>query len=135
MIYLTIAVFFVFAVLSGLGVGGGGLLVIYLALFTDTSQLTAQGVNLLFFLFSSGSSILVHLSKRKIFTSAVAVMALSGVIGAVVGSYFSGVIDQQLLRKIFGAMLIVCGMVSLRPTKDRKTEEITINDKKSLQKN
>ena len=135
MIYVTMAVFFVFAILSGLGVGGGGLLVIYLALFTDTSQLTAQGVNLLFFLFSSGSSILVHLSKRKIFTSAVIVMSLSGVIGAVIGSYFSGVIDQQLLRKIFGAMLIVCGLVSLRPSKDRKTEENTIEDKKSLQKN
>ena len=135
MIYVTMAVFFVFAVLSGLGVGGGGLLIVYLALFTDVGQLAAQGVNLLFFIFSSGSSILVHLGKRKIFTSAVIVMSISGVIGAAVGSYLSGVIEQDLLRKIFGAMLIVCGMVSLRGSKDRKTEEITIKDKKSLQKN
>lgn len=135
MIYVTIAVFFIFAVLSGLGVGGGGLLIIYLALFTDIGQLAAQGVNLLFFIFSSGSSILVHLSKRKIFTSAVVLMSVSGVIGAAVGSYFSGVIDQQLLRKIFGAMLIVCGMVSLRESNAGKTEKFTNKNKKSLQKN
>ena len=61
------AALFVFAVLSGLGVGGGGLLVIYLALFTDVAQLSAQGINLLFFIFSCGASMLVHLSKRKIF--------------------------------------------------------------------
>ena len=41
------------SVLSGLGIGGGGLLVIYLAFFTDTPQITAQGINLLFFIFSS----------------------------------------------------------------------------------
>ena len=129
------AVFFVFAVLSGLGVGGGGLLMIYLALFTEVGQLAAQGINLLFFLFSSGTSILVHLTKRKIFFSAVALMSLTGVTGALVGSFLSGVIDQDLLRKIFGAMLIVCGMLSLRGSKGKKREKITIKNKKSLQKN
>ena len=107
MIYVTMAVFFAFAVLSGLGVGGGGLLMIYLALFTEVGQLAAQGINLLFFLFSSGTSILVHLTKRKIFFSAGALMSLTGVTGALVGSFLSGMIDQYLLRKIFGAMLIV----------------------------
>ena len=135
MIYVTMAVFFIFAVLSGLGVGGGGLLMIYLALFTEVGQLAAQGINLLFFLFSSGTSILVHLSKRKIFFSAVAVMSLTGVIGALVGSFLSGMIDQNLLRKIFGAMLIVCGILSLRSSKGKKREKFTIDYKKNSQKN
>ena len=132
MVYATMAALLVFAVLSGLGVGGGGLLVIYLALFTDVAQLSAQGINLLFFIFSCGASILVHLSKRKIFFGAVAVMSVFGVMGALVGSYFSGIIDQTLLRKIFGAMLIVCGMFSLRASKDKKEEKITINNKNFL---
>ena len=42
------------AALSGLGVGSGGLLVIYLSLFTDLPQRTAQGFNVLFFLFYGG---------------------------------------------------------------------------------
>ena len=89
-------------------------MVIYLALFTEISQLAAQGINLLFFLFSSGTSILVHLSKRKILFSAVLLMSISGVVGAVIGSLVSGVIEQSLLRKAFGMMLIICGMISFR---------------------
>ena len=48
----TILITFLLAALSGMGVGGGGLFVIYLSLFTNTPQLTAQGMNLLFFLLS-----------------------------------------------------------------------------------
>lgn len=132
MVYATMAALFVFAVLSGLGVGGGGLLVIYLALFTDVAQLSAQGINLLFFIFSCGASILVHLSKRKIFFGAVAVMSVLGVMGALVGSYFSALIEQDLLKKIFGVMLIGCGLISLRGSKGKKEEKITINNKNFL---
>ena len=59
------------AVLSGLGVGSGGLLVIYLTLIEGYEQIGAQGVNLLFFLFSSGSAMLYHLVHRKIYYSVV----------------------------------------------------------------
>ena len=41
---------FLIAVLSGLGVGSGGLLVIYLTLVEKVPQLTAQGTNLIFFI-------------------------------------------------------------------------------------
>ena len=33
---------------AAMGLGGGAVLVIYLAIFTDTAQLTSQGINLLF---------------------------------------------------------------------------------------
>ena len=125
MSYLTIFVFFIFAVMSGLGIGGGGLMVIYLALFTNVGQLAAQGINLVFFLFSSGASILVHLSKRKILTGAVVIMSVSGISGAIAGSLISGMIDQGMLRKIFGIMLIICGMISFRSF---STESDSINN-------
>lgn len=111
---VTVIASFLVAFLSGLGVGGGGLFVVFLNLFTDTPQLTAQGINLLFFLFSSGSAVCVHLSKRQIFGTAVLVMILFGITGAVVGSLLSNVVGQVLLRKIFGVMLVVSGMLSLR---------------------
>ena len=41
------------ALLSGMGVGGGGLFAVYLSMFTDIPQLSVQGYNLLFFLFSA----------------------------------------------------------------------------------
>ncbi len=106
----------VIAVLSGMGVGGGGLFVVYLALFTQTPQLMAQGMNLLFFLFSAGASMLIHLPKRQIFLLAVAVMAGAGVVGSLIGTFLSGIIDPSLLRKIFGGMLAVSGILSLQKT-------------------
>ena len=35
---------------GGLGVGGGGILLLYLTAFAGVEQLSAQGINLLFFL-------------------------------------------------------------------------------------
>ena len=119
--WLTMGITFFLAVLSGMGVGGGGMFVIYLSLFTDTPQLVAQGMNLLFFLLSSGASVTVHLQKRRICTSAVAVMASVGIVGALLGAAISSRIPQHLLRQIFGGMLIVSGILALRG-KERSTE-------------
>ena len=105
---------FLLAALSGLGVGGGGLFVIFLALFTDTPQLIAQGMNLLFFLFSASSSLTVHLTHRKIYPSLIAILALSGGVGAIVGSLFSEMIDPSILRRSFGIMLVITGIFTLK---------------------
>ncbi len=109
-----VLVSFVLAALSGLGVGGGGLFVIFLAIFTDTPQLIAQGMNLLFFLFSASSSLTVHLTHRKIYPSLIAVLAVSGAVGAIVGTLFSEIIDPHILRKIFGIMLVITGIFTLK---------------------
>ena len=111
-IFISLGAFIV-SLLSGLGVGGGGLFIVYLALFTDTPQLAAQGLNLLFFLFSAGASLPVHLTKRKILSGAVGIMVLAGILGALVGSYISTHIDERILRKIFGALLCLSGIISL----------------------
>ena len=105
---------FLIALLSGMGVGGGGLFVVFLNIFTDTPQLAAQGINLLFFLFSSGSAVCVHLSRRQIFGTAVLTMAAFGVLGAVCGSLLANVVGQSILRKVFGGMLVVSGILSLQ---------------------
>ena len=110
----TAIVSFIIAALSGMGVGGGGLFVVFLALFSDLPQITVQGINLLFFLFSSGSSICVHLTKRRIFGTAVLIMALFGIAGSVCGSLLANVVSQSLLRKAFGIMLVISGILSLR---------------------
>lgn len=107
------------AVLSGLGVGSGGLLVIWLTLVENYPQLTSQGLNLLFFLFSSGAAMIFHLTHRKIYFEAVAVLVAFGLAGSLAGSLLSGIIGGELTRRIFGIMLIISGMLSLRTQKGR----------------
>ena len=96
---IAILLLFLIAVLSGMGVGGGGLLVIVLALLTDLPQLTIQGMNLFFFLLAGGSSLLVHLRKRRIFLSLLLPLILFGLPGTLLGVLLSSFLPQALLRK------------------------------------
>ncbi|MBQ1196845.1 MAG: sulfite exporter TauE/SafE family protein [Clostridia bacterium] len=100
------------ALLSGLGVGSGGLLVVFLTEYREVGQLFAQGVNLIFFIFSSGSSTAVNLRARNICYGAVTVMSVGGTVGAIVGALVASVLDPDLLRIGFGAMLLIGGIPS-----------------------
>ncbi len=111
LIHVTVG--FIIALLSGLGVGGGGLFAVYLAVFTNTPQLSIQGFNLLFFIFCAGASVCVQLFRRKIFFCAVVLMSLAGLAGAVGGAYLAGILPEEYLRRAFGIMLVAGGIISL----------------------
>ena len=100
------------ALLSGLGVGSGGLLVVFLTEYRGVGQLFAQGVNLIFFIFSSGAATAVNLRARKICYGAVTLMSIGGTIGAITGALIASVLDPDLLRIGFGLMLLIGGIPS-----------------------
>ncbi len=110
----------VLAMLSGMGLGGGGLFVIYLNMFSDLPQLHMQAINLIFFIFAAGASLLIHLTRRKIYGRAVLVMALCGVVGSLIGSAVALGIDGDILGDIFGVMLICTGIYSFFRAKKSK---------------
>ena len=122
MLIIDIIASFLIAVLSGMGIGSGGLLVIYLTFADALPQLTAQGINLLFFIFSSGAAMTVHLRRRKIFWGAVLAMSVFGVIGALLGSFAAGHLPTSVIRKLFGGMLTVSGIFALFKKKKKATE-------------
>jgi uncharacterized membrane protein YfcA len=101
------------AILSGMGVGGGGLLVIYLTLFEGIEQIVAQGSNLCFFIMVAVASSIYNIKKKKIVWKTTLVLSVSGTIFSLLGGYLAGLIDPSVLRKIFGAMLIFGGISSL----------------------
>ncbi len=103
---------FLCALLSGLGIGGGGLLVIWLVLKYGTEQLTAQGVNLIFFIFSSGMAMLIHLIKRKFNFKLILWLVIFASIGAVVGSLLAHSIDTAAVRFSFGLLLLASGAIT-----------------------
>ncbi len=111
--WLDIIVSFLIALLSGLGVGSGGLLVIYLTLVTNMPQLRAQGINLVFFLFSAGASMLAHLSRRKLIAPLCILLITSGLPGALIGASLATLLPAALLRRLFGAFLVTAGLLTL----------------------
>ena len=121
-IVVTLVAAFAAAVLSGLGVGSAGLFVLYLTLVAGYAQPEAQALNLLFFLFSAGSSLLLHIRERKIPRRLVLFLAAAAIPGALVGSYFARTLDASLVRRLFGGMLVITGLPTLlaRPAKGAK---------------
>lgn len=129
MIAVHIIVALLIALVSGLGVGGGGLFATYLAIFTDIPQLSVQGFNLLFFLFCAGASVAVQIFRRKINLVAVCIMASLGLVGALIGTLFTNLLPEELLRRIFGIMLTATGIVSFkRSMKEKYSEKRSTED-------
>lgn len=110
------------ALLSGLGVGSGGLLVVFLTEYRGVGQLFAQGVNLIFFIFSSGAATAVNLRARKICYGAVLLMSIGGTIGAITGALIASVLNPDLLRIGFGLMLLIGGIPSFIRSARRSLE-------------
>lgn len=104
---------FIIATLSGMGVGGGGLLVIYLTLFESAEQIVAQGTNLCFFIAAAIASTVYSAKKKRIVWKTTLILSFSGVVFSVLGGYLAGVMDPAALRKIFGGMLVLGGISSL----------------------
>ena len=107
---LSATVSFFIAILSGLGVGSGGLFVIWLTMVEGVDTVSARSMNLLFFVFSASAALLFHLIRKRIRIPTVAMLAVSGVAGTIAGSLIGGIISQSILRKIFGAMLLSSGI-------------------------
>ena len=53
-------------ILASMGMGGGFILVVYLALFTDIAQKGAQGINLLFFMPITILAVFIHIKNKLI---------------------------------------------------------------------
>lgn len=110
------------AVLSAMGVGGGGLLIIYLTLVKDMPQLVSQSINLLFFLPSALISIVfkakeLHKMRRLAF-----IICPFAVSSSILFSFICSKISGGALRKFFGAFLILAALYQLFFTKDKKQD-------------
>lgn len=111
--WLTLLAALAVAVLSGLGVGSAGLFVVYLTMVEHLPQLTAQGINLVFFLFSSGSALLVHMLRTPLLYGCILLLLIGGVPGCLFGTAVAHAISEELLRRLFGFLLIASGALGL----------------------
>ena len=115
---LYILVSFAVAALSGLGVGSAGLFTVFLTVVMQLPQLTAQGINLAFFLFSSGAALTVHLSRTMLLWGAILLSLIGGTVGSFLGVLCAGILPETALRGCFGAFLILSGGVGLFQKKE-----------------
>ena len=100
-------------VLSGMGIGGGTLLVIVLVELAHIEQRAAQGINLLYFLPVAAASLIEHIRSRRIRMRVFLLCAAAGTAAAVGGSLLAGCLKTGTLRRLFGILLIAAGTVQI----------------------
>lgn len=99
--------------LSGLGVGGGSLLVLYLTLILGHAPEEARTINLLFFLPSAGFATLIHLRNGRLNLKKIFPAIAAGCTSAALVSWFGQNLKTEALQKLFGILLIITGLREL----------------------
>lgn len=107
--------------LSGLGIGGGSLLMLWLTLVLGTDHTSARGINLLFFIPSALIACLFRWRQGSIKWKQVLPAIIGGCAAAAGFSWLSVYLDTAAIKKMFGILLIATGLRELfyRPRKAR----------------
>lgn len=108
-IAVTIMIGSVLGFLSGIGVGGGSLLMLWLTFVLNIEHSIARSINLLFFIPSALIASLFRWRQGKLDLKKVFPAIFCGCISAAVFSLLSKRIDITLLKKAFGVLLLLTG--------------------------
>jgi len=116
---VSVLVCTVLGVLSGLGTGGGSLLILWLTLMLGMDQETARSINLMFFIPSALVACLFRWKQGRLDIKKVLPAIIAGSIASGLFTFLSRDMDTTMLRKLFGGLLIVTGLRELlyRPKK------------------
>ncbi len=93
--------------ISGLGMGGGTILILVLSNFLGIEQHIAQATNLVFFIPTAISAIIINLKQKLINLKLSLIIILSGVIGTIIGSEIAISLNATSLKKYFGIFLLL----------------------------
>lgn len=124
-------------VVSGMGIGGGTILIPALVLLVNPGQHIAQSVNLLFFIPTAIIALIVHIRKKRVDFKMAAPIILFGLAGAFAGSRLAMSMPGNNLRKWFGVFLLLMGIYELfrKGSKEKSPRRKPSQDKTVKRKN
>ena len=96
--------------IGGMGIGGGVILIPALTALFGVGQKEAQFVNLLYFVPVALCALFVHSREGRVEWRKAMYMAIGGVCGAFLGTHFAKIMDENILRRIFGVFLLLVGI-------------------------
>lgn len=100
-------------IVSGFGIGGGTILMVYLTIIAGIDQRIAQGINLLYFIPTAAAALILHAKNRYVQWKVVIPAAIAGCVTAAILSFIALNIELSLLKKMFGLFLILTGISEL----------------------
>ncbi len=120
MMWGVVLVGFCSGIISGMGIGGGTILIPALLFLTDLSQQQAQGINLIYFIPTAIAALITHQKKGDLDWKTAKPLAILGLAGAAAGAFLAVSLESGLLRKIFGGFLFLMGLSELCKRKKGK---------------
>ncbi len=103
-------------IVTGLGMGGGSILIILLTAFLGVDQHLAQATNLFFFIPTAIISIIVHFKNKNVDASVGKSILLPVVVGSAAGAILTLQLQPQKLKKYFGIFLLAVGILEMIQT-------------------
>ena len=100
-------------IVSGLGMGGGTILILILSVFMGINQHIAQATNLIFFVPTSITAITVSIKEKLIEYKVGVPIAISGIIGSIIGAKIALKIEVRLLKRYFGIFLFAIAIYEI----------------------
>jgi len=100
-------------IISGMGIGGGAILIPALIIIEGIGQQLAQGINLTYFIPTAIISLIVHIKNKNVEFKTAAIIGGFGVIGAVFGAWLATTLNGDILRRMFGIFLLLVGLYEI----------------------
>lgn len=94
-------------IVTGLGMGGGTILILLLSVFIDLNQHTAQGTNLIFFIPTSLAAIFINIKQKNIDYKVAKIVIIFGIIGTIIGAFIAQKINSDNLKKLFAIFIFI----------------------------
>lgn len=95
---------------TGLGMGGGTVLILLLSIFMKLDQHIAQATNLVFFIPTSLAAIITNVKHKNVDLKLAINISFFGVIGAIIGAIISDNISSEHLRKYFAIFIFIIAL-------------------------
>ena len=114
---------------SGIGMGGGAILILVLSVFMGINQHIAQATNLVFFIPTSITAIIITIKEKLINWKVGLPIAISGIIGAIIGAKISVKMEVKQLKKYFGIFLILISIYEIYSLIKTYKKDKKINNK------
>jgi len=110
---MLILIGFLSGIISGMGIGGGAILIPALIIFEEVTQKTAQGVNLLYFIPTAIISLIIHIKNKNVEIRTALIIGVSGILGSIFGAFLMSWLNSDILRKMFGFFLLGIGVYEI----------------------
>lgn len=94
-------------IISGTGMGGGTILIFLLTNMLGVEQHIAQATNLVFFIPTSIIAIIINIKNQNVDLKLGTILAVYGILGAIIGANIAVKINVNILKKCFGIFFAI----------------------------